>query len=368
MLRVSEQKSSRTVCRYYASARYYKQGLGIVGAWGGLGADRLGLRGTVSRTSLARLCENRHPATGLPLTARNRDGRTVAYTFRFSVAKSVSILYGLCQDSRLLDAIRSAVLGTMQEAESDLKTRVRKGGQQGERVTGNMVWAEFIHTTASPVRGRCDPQIHVYVCVFNMTWDQEEGCWKAGWFQDVKRDAPYFEAAFRARLAHIVATMGYRVQRTGRDFEIAGVPARVLREFSRRSKVVEQRAIELGITGPVDKRRLGPMTRESGLPVSWTPAYLRREWINRLSPSEARSLRGIVGKRQKLVMRPACVREIVDEVLHRYAGQGAISERRILTEMLIAGMGEVTVEAVRRELAARPTIRVGEGRERALVL
>lgn len=368
MLRVSEQKSSWTICRYYASVRYYDQGLGIVGSWGGIGANRLGLRGTVSRTPLAMLCENRHPATRLPLTARNRDGRTVAYTFRFSVPKSVSILYGLYGDRRLLDAIRTAVLGTMLEAESDLKTRVRKAGRQGERVTGNMVWAEFIHTTASPVRGYCDPQIHVSVCVFNATWDQEERCWKAGWFQDVKRDAPYFEAVFRARLAHLIAAVGYRVQRAGRDFEIADVPARVLRDFSRRTKVVEQRAVELGITDPDDKRRLGPMTREHGLPVAWTPAYLQREWASRLSPSEASSLRDIHRKRHSLVTRPERVREIVDEVLQHHAGQGAVPERRLLMDMLISGMGEVTVEAVRRELGKRPERRIGDGRERALVL
>ena len=61
-----------------------------------------------------------------------------------------------------------------------MKTRVRTGGQDGNRVTGNMVWGEFIHTTSRPVDGIPDPQLHAHVFVFNSTWDQEENRWKAG--------------------------------------------------------------------------------------------------------------------------------------------------------------------------------------------
>jgi conjugative relaxase-like TrwC/TraI family protein len=368
MLRISEHQTATTIRQFYATARYYNQGLGIVGTWGGLGAQRLGLRGTVTRSPLERLCDNGHPATGKQLTVRIVPNRTVAYTFRFSLSKSVSLLYGLYQEGSIVDAFRAAVTSTMMEMESEMKTRVRKDRQQGERVTGNMVWAEFLHTTASPVRGQCDPQLHAYLCVFNATWDEVEECWKAGWFQDLKRDAPYFEAMFRAHAAHLIGSLGYKVERDGKDFEVAGVPSGVLKDFSRRTEVVEQKALELGVTDPRLKRMLGPKTREGGLAAFWTPDYLRQEWARRLLPEEAQALADIYHRRMPRSENPDRAREIVDETLQRYAGRGAVPERRLLTAMFVSGMGEVTVEAVRRELAGRPGTRIGQGRELTLLL
>ncbi len=64
-----------------------------------------------------------------------------------------------------------------------------------------MVWAEFIRTASRPIDGIPDPQLHAHVFVINTTWDDEEGRWKAGKFRDLVRDAPFFQAAFRGRLA-----------------------------------------------------------------------------------------------------------------------------------------------------------------------
>ena len=100
--------------------------------------------------------------------------------------------------------------------------------------------AQFIHTTACPVNGLEDPQLHAYVFVFNMTWDEQERRWKAGKFRELIRDAPYFQAAFRVRLANKLQDMGFEIERRGGDFEVAGIPAEVLRRFSRRTEVVEK--------------------------------------------------------------------------------------------------------------------------------
>ncbi len=132
---------------------------------------------------------------------RTRSERTVGYDFTFSVPKSVSLLYAMSGDEDILDAFRAAVDETMREMEAEMKTRIRKDLQDTDRTTGNMVWAEFIHTTSRPVDGLPDPQLHAHVFVFNTTWDDEERRWKAGQFRELKRDAPYFQAAFRVRLA-----------------------------------------------------------------------------------------------------------------------------------------------------------------------
>ena len=77
--------------------------------------------------------------------------------------KSVSLLYAMSGDQDILEAFRAAVDETMREIETEMKTRVRKDGQNDDRTTGNMVWAEFIHTTSRPVDGMPDPQLHAHV-------------------------------------------------------------------------------------------------------------------------------------------------------------------------------------------------------------
>src|ERR1700678_3967482 len=285
MIRISQQDSAAGAKRYYATADYYSEGQELVGSWGGKGASRLGLAGTVDKTSFERLCDNLHPYTGEPLTVRTRTERRVGYDFTFSVPKSVSLLYALSGDEGIMDAFRGAVDETMREIETEMKTRVRMGGRDEDRLTGNMVWAEFIHTTPRPVDGLPDPQLHAHVFVFNTTWDEEERRWKAGQFRELKRDAPYFQAAFRVRLANRLQSLGFGVERKRDDFEIAGVSKDVLTRFSRRTALIEKVAAEKGITNPDRKAELGAETRErKDADLSWEG--LRKEWNARLSNEE----------------------------------------------------------------------------------
>src|ERR1700692_1428276 len=262
MIRITQQDSAKDAKRYYATADYYSEGQELVGSWGGKGASRLGLEGTVDRFSFERLCDNLDPRTGESLTVRTRSERTVGYDFTFSVPKSVSLLYAMSGDQGVMDAFRGAVNETMREMEAEMKTRVRMGGKDEDRGTGNLVWAEFIHTTSRPVDGVPDPQLHSHCFVFNTTWDDEERRWKAGQFSEIKRDAPYFQAAFRVRLANRLQDLGFGVERKRDDFEIAGVPKDVFKRFSRRTAIIEKRAEERGITYPKQKDVWGAETRE----------------------------------------------------------------------------------------------------------
>ena len=256
MIRISQQNSAKDAKRYHA-ADYYSEGQELVGSWGGKGATRLGLSGTVDKSAFESLCDNLDPRTGEPLTVRTRSERTVGYDFTFSVPKSISLLYALSGDQEILQAFREAVNETMVEMEAEMKTRVRMGGQDVDRTTGNLTWAEFIHTTSRPVDGLPDPHLHAHVFVFNTTFDEEEDRWKAGQFRELKRDAPYFQAAFRVRLANKIQDLGFGVTRKRDDFEITGIRADVLKRFSRRTTIIEKVAEERGIDDPGPEGRVG---------------------------------------------------------------------------------------------------------------
>jgi conjugative relaxase-like TrwC/TraI family protein len=303
------------------------------------------------------LCDNLDPKTGEQLTVRTRSERTVGYDFTFSVPKSVSLLYAMSGDQDILGAFRGAVDETMRAIEAEMKTRVRMGGKDENRTTGNMVWAESIHTTSRPVDGIPDPQLHAHVFTFNTTFDDEESRWKAGQFRELKRDAPYFQAAFRVRLAGKLQDLGFGVERKRDDFEIAGIPKDILGRFSRRTALIEKVAKEKGITNPDRKAELGAETREGkDSALSWES--LRKEWNTRLSDKEQKTL-AAVHRRERAFARPERGEKLaVDHaLLHSFVREAVVPERKLVTEALKRGIGAVTVESVTREMRGRSLIR-----------
>jgi conjugative relaxase-like TrwC/TraI family protein len=357
MIRITQQDSAKGAKQYYARADYYAEGQELIGLWGGMAAEMLGLSGKVDQLSFERLCDNLDPRTGEQLTVRTRSERTVGYDFTFSVPKSVSLLYAMSDDQAIMDAFRGAVDETMREIESEMKTRVRKGRQDRDRTTGNMVWAEFIHTTSRPVDGIPDPQLHAHCFTFNTTWDHEEERWKAGQFRELKRDAPYFQAAFRVRLANRLQDLGFGIDRKRDDFELAGVPRDLLKRFSRRTTLIEKLAKEKGITDPDRKGELGAETRERKLD-ELTLEELRDLWGNRLSVEERHQLEGVSCHAMPYAKPERCEKLAVDYATqHSFVREAVVPERKIITEALKRGIGAVTVEDVTREVGERPLIR-----------
>ncbi len=348
MLRIIQNTSAAGAKGYYSKADYYVDGQELAGRWRGKGAALLGLSGEVGHSAWESLCDNRQPATGAPLTIRSKDHRTVGYDINFHVPKSVSALYGLTGDERILEAFTASVHRTMEDIEAEAQTRVRKGGKYADRTTGNLVWGEFVHFTSRPVDGVPDPHLHAHCFVFNATRDEGEGAWKAGQFRNIKRDAPYFQAVFHSHLADRLSKEGYGVRRTGKGWEVEGVPDSVIDAFSRRRDVIEKAAREEGIHDDTRKDQLGAKTRERKA-KDLSAVELLSEWQSRLAPDELSALARV---RQAAVPVPrprddkavgAAMRFAID---HSFERNSVVPERQLFTEALRHSVGRAGVDEV----------------------
>lgn len=306
MLRIVQQSNAAAAKSYYSSpAEYYAAGeQEMIGEWGGKAADRLGLHGTILKPDFERLCDNRDPATGERLTARMRADRRVGYDFNFHACKSASLLFGLTGEVEILDAFRQAVAEVMEKMEEGVKVRVRKRGQMGERVAGNMAWAEYVHFTARPVGGVIDPHLHAHCFVPNCCWDHAERMWKAIDVASVKEGAPLWQAMFQRAFGRRLEILGYDLAWKEDAFEIAGIERATLERFSRRTALVNRTAAERGVTDPSDKDKLGAMTRERKRKDATMP-HLRAEWRQRLTDDERAAIARAALRRRHRFIRPA---------------------------------------------------------------
>lgn len=194
--------------------------------------------------------------------------------------------------------------------------------------------------------------------MFNMTWDEQEESWKAGLFRDLKRDAPYFQAAFRVGIANKLQDLGFRVERKRNDFEIAGIPADLLKRFSRRTERIERLARARGITNPKWKAELGPKTRENWGGAPCDIGALRKEWNHRLTRQERQVLASALRRETPFDCQVNGEVLAVDHAIAHCFGcsEAVVPERNLVTEALIRGIGAVTVESVTRELGNRPLV------------
>ena len=354
MLRINQQKDANVARSYYASKAEYYLGASqeLPGTWGGLAAQRLGLAGEVAKAAFDALCDNHNPDTGGKLTARNRAGRTVGYDFNFHCPKSLSLLFCLGGDAAILAAFRAALALTMAEMEEAMQTRVRKAGQMADRVTGNAVWSQHIHLTARPVAGVPDPHLHAHAFLFNATFDDVEGRWKASKVQDIYRDAPYYQAVFHGHLAKALADQGYPIEKPAAGWEIAGLSG-LLPKFSLRTAEIDQLAIERGITDPAVKNELGAATRQRKQHDA-TMGELRRLWLARLNDAERLALAASAARcGPHGPGNPGVIADLaIDKAIrHSFAkGHALVPEKQLVAAALSEGVGFLTAKEIRRRL------------------
>ena len=231
---------------------YYNEGQRVAGEWIGLGTDKLGLSGKVRAEDFLRLCENQNPDTSETLTqrlntTRTEDGehaanRRIFYDFTFSPPKSVSLAGFLGKDERILEAHARAVRLALREFEAFAATRVRTGGAQNDRLTGNFVAALFTHDTSRAL----DPHLHTHCIVFNATFDPVENRWKALQNYELLRARKFAENAYYHELARELRGFGYQIRNRARgDFQIEGVSDELCERFSKRRAEIDKALAKL---------------------------------------------------------------------------------------------------------------------------
>ena len=362
MLRITKSTSAQRAKSYFKNSlkvedatNYYTDGHEIVGTWGGLGAERLGLSGEVRDSAFFALCDNMDPASGERLTVRTRKDRRVGFDFTFSVPKSISIHQALLDHPEMGAAFGMAVADTMKSIEQRMNTRIRKGGAWADRNTANMVWAGFTHHTARPVEGKKpSAHLHRHVYCFNATFDETEGRWKAGEFNELHLMRPYMEAIFHSKLSENIRQLGYEVERTGRDFELKHYTKALRDKFSDRTLQIERIAKERNIVDPKKRAELGARTR-AGKDKETPADLLRDDWWERLSSEEFELVRKVEEGRDRgsaseettapFMGGPAeqCVAYAIGESFER---RSVVKRHEFLTSALCAGMDRVTVEQI----------------------
>ena len=102
----------------------------------------------------------------------------------------------------------------MDDVEEMATTRVRKEGQQDDRVTGNMAWLMVEHPEARPAKedGKSDYDRHLHFIVLNHTWDKDEQTWKALKVHDIFKLRKFFSHQFDLRVSAALADLGYELE------------------------------------------------------------------------------------------------------------------------------------------------------------
>ena len=253
-------------------------------AWGGSGAERLGLSGSVTETEYDALygpggaCD---PTTGARLARTTRPGMELVISAHKSVAE-LGVLGRAEHMHQILDAERDATLNYLDEVTRTMGGR--RGRERAVTRTSGLIYAHTRHATSRAG----DPCPHDHVLLANVVEMRDgQGGWKA---PDMAMWRDHLHAATmvgRVASARTAVRLGYRIEadqgRSGRlrHWKIAGIPDEVLGLHSKRATEITE-AVEARGTDTYRARSVA--ARDTRRAKGHTPvAELVEHWRAELS-------------------------------------------------------------------------------------
>ena len=365
-----------------AKENYYSEAGEVKGRWSGRLADKWELKGEVTSEQYERLVAGQDPRTGEQLVQSVKVRETVnefgekvvtsehraGWDATISAPKSVSLAALVGDDKRVREAHRESVDEALKGFEEYLQAR--GGGDKPAITTGEMVAAQFEHTSSRPdrINGYAAPQLHTHVVIFNMT-QTEDGKVRSVQPLELYRSQRYATAIYRAHLAEKLQGLGYEIEvdpRTGAP-EIKGFSQEYLQASSpRREEVVmeaEQIKERLEREGSTvsDNARLKQAAAHNDRK---SKRYDRAEMRERALAMDAKhndQARNLVTEaQQRLPIRLAQddiatrAQEAVTFARDNAVEREAVADmRQIMTDALRRNLGRTTVDAVTKDLRLR---------------
>ena len=369
MLRITViRNSNNSAVKYFEKALvqgdYYTEE--VTGIWSGKLAEKLGIKGEITKEQFESLINNKHPVTGEKLTQRTvKKNRRCGYDFCFNSPKAASLLYALTGDHEILEAHNQAVEYAMSAGvEKNMQTQEGQGKEKTYKTVGNSLYGTFLHFTTRPVenesenRWEADPHIHSHSVVQNVCFNEEKQRYQAIEIGNIKREASWYEGLYLSKYAALLREAGYQIRQNGRYFEIDGVHRSIIEKYSRRSLQIDQLAQEKGVTDKKVKSKLAAWSRankDKGVAEN----ELKNIWLDRLSQEEKNILFSL---KNKSTVDTGKIGEIdiskqVDLALDHYLERkSAISEKLVLSRALNKTYGHISPEQLQEELDSRTDI------------
>jgi conjugative relaxase-like TrwC/TraI family protein len=365
---------------------YYTGNGEIPGQWIGHASPALGLTGEVVPEDLRAVLAGLAPNTGLTPNGeqlRTHSRRVPGFDLTFSVPKSVSVVYALADPivrQEVIAAGEAALGETIAWLEREA-CHVRRGtNNRAAKVTNVDDWgtrrlpgagfvaAAFRHRTSRAG----DPQLHWHVLVANMSRgaDMRWTALDATSVYRTKRAAGVaFESALRAELTKRLGLSWLPPLKDSAD--IAGIPSRVLRLFSKRREQIEAELARTGTAGPAaaDRATLATRAEKTGfdiegleetwhdqaIAIGWGPDQLDALLAATTRPAPEPTTADLVAAvSQRLVeTNSTFTRHEISQVIASTMPSGASGER--LDQLTSAVIAQSEIIPLGSEYGRRPT-------------
>jgi len=230
-----------------AQEDYYEEGGEPSGEWQGQGAESLGLKGSLNDGRLKMMLEGYHPETGEVLASNAGEEHRRGHDLCFSAPKSVSAAWASGSEelrAQIQQAQANAVSKAVEYAEAEV-AHIRRGKGGVEHEKAHIIAASYEHSTSRAQ----DPQLHTHLLVASHGIGQETGDVRSLDSRTFFQNKKSMGAVYRAELASQVQQIGFKIERDGESFRLAGSNKELEKNWSKRREDVVQQLELKGTSG-----------------------------------------------------------------------------------------------------------------------